>query len=281
MKSSVLTPTQLGLSTDSIKVMHVDQMQALDWLTSNTHNRPLNKNMVRKIADDMRSGRWMDNGETIKFSKEGVLLDGQHRLMAIVEADVRIPLIVVFGIDEAAQSTIDIGAVRTIGNILSLNGIPNGNKIAAVARVVLRYQQTPNMVWSTEKDPTKIELVEFSLENADKLVYASNSALAARKATNVNSTAYGALAYLVQDCSKHIRKWDDWHEAILYGHGLDKGDARLSFRNYHQRRKGQYSNWEGQVQVALAIKAWNAYVLNKPAQILRFGQNEMPMPKVR
>lgn len=263
-------------------VVVVDQMIALDWLTSNTHNRPLRKDAVQKLAEDMRNGRWMDNGETIKFSAEGVLLDGQHRLMAIVESDVRLPLLVVRGLDEAAQATIDIGAVRTTGNILALNGIPNGNKIAALARVIIRYRETPSLVWSASSDPTKATIVEFSLEHSELLGMAAAEAHRARSMMSCNALGYGALAFLVHEDSRHVKRWEAWHEGVITGVNLEKGDARLSFRNYHQRRPSHTGGgWNSQQQVAIAIKAWNAFVSNKPAQVLRYSQSELPMPKVK
>ena len=62
---------------------------ARTYLKSNTHNRPLDAARVSKYAADMRAGRWLVSPETISFDEHGVLLNGQHRLGAIVESGAR------------------------------------------------------------------------------------------------------------------------------------------------------------------------------------------------
>ncbi|MDO0930218.1 hypothetical protein QQY66_00225 [Streptomyces sp. DG2A-72] len=64
---------------DDLRIGPVDVSPALarHWLTEhNTHNRSLRPRVVAAYARDMHAGRWMDNGETIKFAADGTLLDG-------------------------------------------------------------------------------------------------------------------------------------------------------------------------------------------------------------
>lgn len=48
----------------------------------------------------MSAGRWQENGETIIVGKSGNLLDGQHRLQAVIRSGVSIMAIIVFGVDD-------------------------------------------------------------------------------------------------------------------------------------------------------------------------------------
>lgn len=57
---------------------------AKSWLLKNVHNRPLRDGLVTTYATDMANEQWQSNGESIKFSSEGELLDGQHRLAAVI-----------------------------------------------------------------------------------------------------------------------------------------------------------------------------------------------------
>ena len=55
---------------------------AKTMLGENVNNRRISHDNVNMFAREMRNGEWRFNGEAIKFSKDGRLLDGQHRLLA-------------------------------------------------------------------------------------------------------------------------------------------------------------------------------------------------------
>ena len=80
--------------------------------------RKLNLSTVKIYAKDMKDGNWKDNGETIKIDTNGNLIDGQHRLQAIVDSGVSVDLIIVEGLDPSVADTIDIGRKRSIEQYL-------------------------------------------------------------------------------------------------------------------------------------------------------------------
>ena len=55
---------------------------AREWLTHNTHNRPVSRQTVEQYARDMKAGRWYYTNQGIGFDVNGVMTDGQHRLLA-------------------------------------------------------------------------------------------------------------------------------------------------------------------------------------------------------
>lgn len=122
------------------EIVDVTPELARTWLKANTRNRNLRQADVEKYARDMRAGRWQFTGEAIKFSKTGVLLDGQHRLHAIVKAGVPVKTLVIWGIDDPAQHVMDTGAKRTPGDALSLNGVKSAPLCAAGARLAILWE---------------------------------------------------------------------------------------------------------------------------------------------
>src|SRR5262245_57256682 len=55
------------------------------WLEfCNPHNRTLNLDWVRQIADAIRAGEWKINGETVVFNPDTTMGNGQHRCKAII-----------------------------------------------------------------------------------------------------------------------------------------------------------------------------------------------------
>src|SRR5439155_25117462 len=103
-------------------VVDVDPATASAWLQRNLHNRHLREEAVSSMARDMAAGRWQYTGEAVKFSKAGNLLDGQHRLAAVVKSETTIPILVVPGLPDSAQEVIDTGAKRTASDVLYLSG---------------------------------------------------------------------------------------------------------------------------------------------------------------
>lgn len=68
------------------KIEVIGVKEAADYLQYNTNNRPIRQSHVDHLADEMLSGRWKFNGESIIFDDQGVLRNGQHRLTAILKA---------------------------------------------------------------------------------------------------------------------------------------------------------------------------------------------------
>ena len=80
--------------------------------------REVNWATVDIYANDMKSGNWKENGETVKFDINGNLIDGQHRFWAIVKSGVPILCIIVYDLDPSVADTIDIGRKRSIEQYL-------------------------------------------------------------------------------------------------------------------------------------------------------------------
>lgn len=101
--------------------MHVDHKSvevypalAEKWLATSLGNRGVSRPRVLAFAESMNSGRWELNGNTIVFDVDGTLVDGHHRLHAVVQSGKTIPFLVVRGVSPSARVTIDTGRVRTL-----------------------------------------------------------------------------------------------------------------------------------------------------------------------
>lgn len=107
--------------------------KAQEYLKHNTENyRGLNKDRIISYANDMKKNAWQFNGEAIKFSESGKLIDGQHRLHAIVRAGVPVDMLVIRGVDDSVNMY-DIGSTRSLGQIAKARGIVPGWYSATMA----------------------------------------------------------------------------------------------------------------------------------------------------
>ncbi len=91
---------------------------ALSYLSCNQGNRPVRVNQVKSLADAIKRGEWRLTHQGIAFSSNGRLLDGQHRLSAIVEAGVPVRSLVSRGLDDETFMSIDIGNRRSHADVL-------------------------------------------------------------------------------------------------------------------------------------------------------------------
>lgn len=106
---------------------------AKKMLEKNTNNRHVKLELVRRYKTDMLEGRWMeDTGELIKMGKSGIVLDGQHRLIALVEANKGFYFHVGSQIDDAVMPMLDTGATRTASDVYSMKKILYASELPAI-----------------------------------------------------------------------------------------------------------------------------------------------------
>lgn len=103
----------------------VDPKKAELWLKKNTKNRKVSNRHVSQLANEMKEGKWLLNGQAIAFSKDGVLLDGQHRLLAVIMSGVTVEMTVAFGVDHPdAFKTYDVISLkRGVAQVASMMGV--------------------------------------------------------------------------------------------------------------------------------------------------------------
>lgn len=77
---------------------------------------------VRRYAVELLAGRWRENGDVIRFDADGHLVDGQHRMAAIVRAGVPMRCVIVTGLNHDAIRTIDRGHARSMRDVLRVCG---------------------------------------------------------------------------------------------------------------------------------------------------------------
>lgn len=97
---------------------------ARKYLQNGIVNRNLSKSTVSSYAADMIHGDWRLNGESIKFDENGNLVDGNHRLNAIIEAGIPVEMVVVRGVPVGDSDIYDRGRGRTVRDTLAIKEYP-------------------------------------------------------------------------------------------------------------------------------------------------------------
>ena len=91
-----MKPEELGLT---VEIEDITPEKAVEYLDNNFKHREIKQTRVDKYVASMTEGNWKFNGKVITFNKDGVLLNGQHRLTAVVQSGVPLRTLVVRGIE--------------------------------------------------------------------------------------------------------------------------------------------------------------------------------------
>ena len=260
-----------------IDVLTVTPAIAREWLARNSHNRSIRERKVEEYARDMQSGEWRVNGETIKFSADGTLLDGQHRLRAVIAADLPVQLIVVTGLDSGTQATMDAGAKRTAADAFSLDGEKHAQTLAAVIRRAWAWERGDYKL-SMNAVPTTAESARFLTDHPEIRRSAEIAVQVRHQYRYVLPTSVGVAHFLFS----RISAADAAFFFVRLGDGaeLPLGHPILTLRKRLLSDAASQKKTPDHFQLALLIRAWNAMRVGRaPTHFKRITQDDaMPMP---
>lgn len=114
-------------------IADVGPKQAAAFLEGNKRNRSQKKALIESISIDMTEGGFRFNGDAIRLTSEGVLIDGQHRLKAILASNATVPMLIIVGFDPAVMDTVDQGITRTVMDILATHSVSTATNMSLVA----------------------------------------------------------------------------------------------------------------------------------------------------
>ena len=92
---------------------HISPPQAAELLRKNRTNRPIRPTWVRSLADIIQRGEWKVTHQGVAITTDNELIDGQHRLNAIVLANIGVEMNVSYDCDPESFLVIDGGIKRT------------------------------------------------------------------------------------------------------------------------------------------------------------------------
>lgn len=240
-------------------------LRALELLEKNAVNRSFRPGIAALYAKDMKAGNWQPNGETIKISDSGRLLDGQHRLHAVVLADTAVPMLVAYNLSEDSFSTIDTGMRRTAGQIIQMSGEGNANVLASIARWIFLLENGT--------------AINNQVSTRDLLSTIERHPLAKHYATLhcsirhlLPSSSGAVFTIAAEKYSQSVI--DEFIAQLTTGIGLSQGSPAYCLREAMIRNSNKSSRLKADVNVAYTIKAIKAHANNRTLYALRWNSNE-------
>ena len=251
------------------RVEDIDAKTASEYLTKTTKNRPLRQQTAKRYAIEMAAGRWNPaTAEAIKFDVEGSLIDGQHRLEAIVMAsemsDIKfVSLAVIRGVSIQAQDFIDTGLSRLASDVLALHGIANARTAASVARLAIIYEEGGiRAVNAPVSQPSNSRVLEFSTANVELQVSACFCDHPLMRGI-VTKRIAGLIHYVTTGIDEEIG--EKFMVDLREGASLKENDPVLRLRNaYIANSSKRRQRLPVTTLLVYAARAWNSRLEGKP-----------------
>jgi hypothetical protein len=251
------------------------------WLdNANKCNRHISDFSVMQYACDMRDGRWEDNGDSLRFNLNGDLIDGQHRLLAVIECGIPLEADVVFGLSPKAKGTIDIGRVRSAADIAHFDGMKNTTNACALAYMLLIHRKYGiHRMNNTELKPTKTQVVAAVKDDPRISEVAGQSSAWGRSL--VAPRIVNFCHYLFSE--QHRHKANQFFSGLVTGTGLDATSPIYQLRERLILNKAAKAKLPPLEIIALFFKAWVAYRSGRQVKALRWrtaGPKPEPFPEI-
>lgn len=271
--------------SDSIKteIITVTPRLAKQLLAMNTRNRNISSTNLAKIALQMQRNEWRLNGEAIKVAKDGRILDGQHRLQAAVDTDTTFQTLIVYGLEEDTQASMDTGKSRPLGTLLTLKGYKEGNRLAAIVVAIIRAEQwgiNAALSGGANAWPVTNQQAFDRLEIEPSLTELPRISKPLAREGLPGKTA-GLLYYKFSEINGEDA--DDFFDRLHTGANMETGHPVLTLRNTLYALKQNARGERNQRYLgALTIKAWNKYRNGEEVRQLKFrvgGANPERFPE--
>lgn len=227
---------------------------------ANPSNRTLARKRVKDYADAMRTGNWQDNGECIQFDDDGMLLNGHHRLNAVILANTSVPMCILRGV---SATVYDIHGKRNTKNYLELEGIKANRR--SVSLVKNYYYMAFGRAMP---DYRALEFFEKYKSEIDEAVRIST--LGKRTPQPGDIAAIYTAVFIAHRCGIEYSTLQRFMTIVNSGFfDSEHESAAIVLRNYLLENKGSYNSTESAAKTSVALRAIQDFDYGIPKRYYR------------
>jgi len=140
----------------------------------NVNNRKVRRDVVQAYVHAIKSGQYKLTHQGVAIGTNGVLLDGQHRLLAIVESGIQVPIVMATECDPSIYDVLDTGCTRKSVDVLGAYGAQDAGGSSSTVRTYIMYHEHHDKIWQGRlRYPNNTEILEFYQTRSEQVDYAS------------------------------------------------------------------------------------------------------------
>ncbi len=260
----------------SMAIVFITPEQAKAILDShNRGNRRLSGSW-RKIKAAIDRGTWFVNGEAIVFDINGRLLNGQHRLAAIIAAGEPIPVMVLYGCDPDAFSSYDQGKKRIPADILSMFDKQSVGTFAAALTLQNRYVTSG----LEKRDSLSNDQVMSVLETFPDMEYSTRMAVTEYRTKRIPPSVVAFLHYQFSLRDKELAA--SFFSKICRGVGIQDGSTEQVLFDWLDNNADAPRDHDRAVGIlARIIRAWNNVRRGGvPLKVVKWNSSQDHFPNI-
>tara|TARA_R110002153_G_C13185191_1_gene485487 strand:- start:42 stop:941 length:900 start_codon:yes stop_codon:yes gene_type:complete len=270
----------------SVELTLVTPKLAENYLRFNNKNRKLSSNNLQFLVNEMKSDRFIENGEAIVFDKNGYLKDGQHRLGAILKSGKSFFIPIVRGVKPIAMGTYDTGKNRSSADVLELNGFKYSALISKFIVSISKYSENKSKVSGSSglnrRDRlTNQQILQYCELNYDWLKDIVSKLEPIYKKSNpkvLGLSSICLIAYLIggERPSTEVYNFINYLIGSLRIQGTSSNYLYEKLYNAKVNKDTLNNYWV----LGMSIKAWNYYIDGNPSlKFFKFDiTQELPKP---
>ncbi len=243
--------------------------------------RKLDLKRVNRYAALMADGQWPVTGASLQIDTDGYMIDGQHRLHAVVRSGVSIKFMITHDVPPESFDYIDRNGVRTAAQFYqgkNVNLSMSGARYVWQVEHHLTYNNTVSpFAWSRLAPHEQVEYAYSwpELEEWSTLV----------KAVSFKRSIISVPGRLLMPVIMQAAR-TPWHTQIedfilglREGINLGETDPRLLLRSQLVNDPAKFAHTSlSDIGYSLIVKTWNAYVqrevVARPLKVLKVGPTE-------
>jgi hypothetical protein len=258
------------------------------YLDENKLNRPIREWRVKLLTDDMKAGRYLENGEGgVTFDWNGNIAAGQHTLTACIRSGTTIRCRVTRGVAPESRATMNDSMHQRFSDDLAIAGVGNSSAAESLLRKAVVWEHVAKenkgqgglLTWRTAKMSRSALAGEWPTYATGISTTLNDTKIWAERWKGIgNRGALQMFWWIITE--KHGYPTEDAEEFfshVIYG---SQGEDKVMFRKLAMKLA---ENADAARQVFWLTRAWNNWVLQENVSKLQEPKGGMtdPFPRLR
>lgn len=251
---------------------------------TNRYNRELRLPRAKEYLRQMTSGMWKTQGQGIQFFVDGILADGQHRLLALALAglthpDIEIQFTVYFGLEKDSLDIIDLGVKRTPADAANLEGIKYAAEKVRILKSSNTYLKKIKLGLKLDSPQEVKDLVIDEDETLSAAIAISLKAEANIVKPTISRQFSSAIAYTLLKCDWQEDEIENKLRELQQGFSFTSDQAPIYVATEYIGRKDVDNAMKWMIVLKAFILAKKGATAVRPREFAEIKKKPAPNPK--